>query len=96
MAYLLCVDWQDKKLCIDIPVQLKRKYPWERIELDLEKEWIVSEHLSEQIAQDITVLAGIEQLAEQLSIGKRRTLNSALAQIQEQLELPAGMTLERH
>ncbi len=97
MAYYFCVNGSvnDSGHCIKIPVAFKRKFPWEDSRLELETDWVINEQLNGRVVQDLTVLAAIDQLAQQMSGGTREALNRAIEQIQEQIELPTEFTLQR-
>ncbi len=95
MALYFCVTVNGVQHCSKVPLLARQIWPWEEPEFDEAENWVINDQLSEQVIQDIAVLATIDQAARQLSVGKRDVMKRAVDDMLALLDLPDGYGFER-
>jgi hypothetical protein len=92
MPFVICLPTPTGKVCFDIPVLVQR---WNPPGPDPTRVWIRGLDISREIIADLSVLAGINELVNELKTpAMRKELSESLRSTIGQLKLPKEVGLE--
>jgi hypothetical protein len=85
---IICFTINGTEYCIDIPVLVDRRWPWDHPDPRR-----IDDRIDPRVSQDLTTLAVINHLSKQLSPKLQDSVSGGVKAAAEQLELPQGLAV---